>query len=485
MGWAGRVWWANHRKRPAVAVNSGGSGEGHVDFDDLPDEIVQPLLELGRRLLEHARAQRDHSLAEHEEGVLAAWRSVAPVLLEGVLRLATTGLESNARPIAARCPGCQQRRGVQSLRKRGVQTRLGPVGLRRWWHHCWVCAHGWSPPDQTLGLRPHQQTSAGLARWEAALGAITTFREAAKLLADLAGIAVGSETLRTQAERVGTALEGQQRQTIEHVEQVHEPPADEHDPAPGQLVVETDGVMVRYRDRQLDGSVAEGDWHEVKLGVVGSWQYGQLRHTSYVAAREAAAAFARRLGAEAARRGALDVTSWHPWDGTPAELRSVVVLGDGARWIWDHVATVFGNERTEIVDWYHATEHVWTVAKAVYGEDTPETKAWAKVALDDLWHSGPKPMLAWFDATQATTSAAVAALKRERSYFSANTARMQYPVFRKHQLPIGSGAVEASAKHLVQQRMKRAGSRWSDLGARAILDLRCHLLSGRSLERFP
>ena len=49
--------------------------------------------------------------------------------------------------------------------------------------------------------------------------------------------------------------------------------------------------------------------------------------------------------------------------------------------------------------------------------------------------------------------------------------------------PIGSGAVEASAKHLVQQRMKRAGSRWSDLGARAILDLRCHLLSGRSLDR--
>ena len=68
-------------------------------------------------------------------------------------------------------------------------------------------------------------------------------------------------------------------------------------------------------------------------------------------------------------------------------------------------------------------------------------------------------------------------MKRERGYFSTNAARMQYPTFRECHLPIGSGAVEASAKHLVQHRMKRSGMRWSDLGARAILDLRCHLLT--------
>lgn len=451
--------------------------------DDLPDEIVQPLLELGRAVLQHARAHRDHSLAEHEDGVLGAWRRAAPALLEAVVRLTTTGLEPTARPIAARCPRCQQRRGVQSRRMRQVQTRLGPLRLQRWWHHCGCCAHGWSPPDQALGLAPYQQTSAGLARWEAALGALTTFREAAKLLADLAGIDVGSETLRTHAERVGTALEGQQRQTMAYVEQLHEPPADEHDPAPGELVVETDGVMVRYRDRHLDGAVVAGDWHEVKLGLVGGWEHGHLQHPSYVAAREPAPAFARRLGTEAARRGALDVVRWHPWDGPPADLRSVVVLGDGATWIWDHIATLFGSERTEIVDWYHASQHLWRVAKDLHGEDTPETTTWARTALDQLWLGGPKPLLAWLDATQPCTTGAAASLKRERGYFSANATRMQYASFRHRQLPIGSGAVEASAKHLVQQRMKRAGSRWSDLGARAILDLRCHLLSGRSLER--
>jgi len=226
-----------------------------------------------------------------------------------------------------------------------------------------------------LELAPYQQTSTGLARWQAALGAITTFREAARLLNDLAGVQVGSETLRTHAEQLWTDPEGQHHKTMEYVDHVHEPPVEEHDPAPGRLVVETDGVMVRYRNRHLDGVPIDSEWHEVKPGVVGGWQHAHLQQPSYVAAREVAPAFARRLGTEATRRGALHVVQWYPWDGTPAELRPVVVLGDGARWIWEHVATCFGHERSEIVDGYHASEHIWTVARELHGEATPETKA--------------------------------------------------------------------------------------------------------------
>jgi hypothetical protein len=59
----------------------------------------------------------------------------------------------------------------------------------------------------------------------------------------------------------------------------------------------------------------------------------------------------------------LEEAASHPWNGAPAELRPVIVLGGGAKWIWDHVATLFGGERTEIVDWYHASEHIWTVGQ--------------------------------------------------------------------------------------------------------------------------
>jgi hypothetical protein len=192
-----------------------------------------------------------------------------------------------------------------------------------------------------LGLVAYQQTSTGLARWHAALGAVTTFREAARLLSDLAGVEVGSETLRTQAERIGTELAGQQRRAMTEVDLTHEPPAAEHDQASGMLVIETDGVMVRYRDRHMDGALVAGDWHEVKLGLAGGWVDGHLRQPSYVAAREGAPAFARRLGTEAARRGALDVVAWHPWEGTPGTDTD---LGPGLWRISRHGASTFSAE---------------------------------------------------------------------------------------------------------------------------------------------
>src|SRR5438270_7607891 len=96
---------------------------------------------------------------------------------------------------------------------------------------------------------------------------------------------------------------------------------------------------------------------------------------------------------------------------------------------WEHIATLFGCERIEIVDWYHASEHVWTAAKALYGDAAPQTEAWARTGLDRLWQHGPKPLLVWLDAAQPHTAAAMLALKRERGYFSSNAARMQYPTF--------------------------------------------------------
>ena len=314
------------------------------------------------------------------------------------------------------------------------------------------------------------------------MAGMTTFREAAVLLEELAGVAVGSETLRTHAEQWGTELEGLQRRAMAQVQVTQEPPSElVHQPALGRLVVEADGVQVRYHDRGPDGS----PWHEVKLGIVGGWTGDRpdahLQEPSYVAAREKAAPFTRRLGAEAARRGSLDVIGWRgraaDGGGHEAILRPVVVLGDGARWIWEEVAASFGGERTEIVDWWHAAEHLWDLSKVLHGEGTPEATAWAEHAKHLLWRHGPLPLLALLREVVAPSTDAQTVLQRERGYFTRNAHRMHYPLFRRHGLPVASGAVEGGAKHLVQQRMKRAGMRWSELGARAILHLRCASLS--------
>ena len=155
----------------------------------------------------------------------------------------------------------------------------------------------------------------------------------------------------------------------------------------------------------------------------------------------------------------------------------MVILGDGAAWIWQSVAPLLGAERVEIVDWFHSTEHLWDLAKALYGEQGAATTAWAEQAIAVLWAEGAEGLLPHLRTTPAPTIEAAVVLERERGYFARNAARMVYPTFRRQGLPIGSGAVESSATYLVQQRLKRAGMRWSEAGAHAILQLRCQSLS--------
>jgi hypothetical protein len=333
-----------------------------------------------------------------------------------------------------------------------------------------------------------QRTSGGLQHWEALLGGLTTFAEAAQLLETLAGVDVGIETLRTHAEAAGTELEGEQRAAMAHVEATQEPPANYAPVANDQtLVVEADGVMARYRDRHLDGTLIKGEWHEIKLGLAGGWQDDQLVSPSYVAARETASDFAPRLGTEAARRGTLDIVAWRgvasDGGGQEAVLRRVVVIGDGAKWIWEHVAPTFGSERVEILDWYHCCQHLGTVGAAVYGPETPQAEVWVNHAKDVIWQEGPDALLQLVASCRAPSAEAAKTLETERGYFRTNAERMRYATYRDQGLPVGSGVVESAAKHLVQHRMKRAGMRWSELGARAILHLRCALLNHDLLKQ--
>lgn len=388
------------------------------------------------------------------------------------------------------CPNC----GVHSLNAvrrrrtpRTLNSRCGTVQIRRMRLTCRGCGHSWLPLNSVLGLAAKQRTSSGLQHWEAVLGGLTTFAEAAQLLETLAGVDVGIETLRTHAEAAGTELEGEQRAAMAQVHATHEPPAGYAPVMDGQtLVVETDGVMARYRDRHLDGTLIDGAWHEIKLGLAGAWQHDQLVSPSYVAARETASYFAPRLGTEAARRGALDIVGWRgvgsDGGGEEAILRRVVVIGDGAKWIWEHVATTFGSERVEILDWYHCCQHLGSVGAAVYGAETPQAEAWVNHAKDVIWQEGPDALLRLLAGCRAPSEHAAKTLETERGYFRTNTERMRYATFRDQGLPVGSGSVESAAKHLVQQRMKRAGMRWSDLGARAILHLRCALLNHALLK---
>ena len=462
-----------------------------MDAATIPDPIVAVARELAEALWARAREHRRAGLAEHEQGVLAIFRRLMGPALGATLAAALGTDHPAARRLREPCPGCGARRKPHARRKRELLSVCGAVRLERPYYYCGPCKRGWSPADAALGLGPYEATSPGCRAWLARVGALAPFRQAAALLEDLAGLGVGAETVRAHAEAAGGLLELCRRGAAAHVEAEREP-AGPLEAAEGTLVVMADGVQLRY----LDG------WHEVKLGLVSGcapgWpapgtrpdQEHRLLGPSYLASRAPAAAFGPLLLAEAARRGALEVVGWEHAPGDDpalprvpalAILREVVVLGDGAPWIWGLAAEHFGR-RTEIVDWYHASEHLWAAAKALHGEGTAEAAAWAEQALGRLWDAGAGPVRRLLEAAEPPDAKAAEVLRLERGYFAANAGRMDYPAYRARGLPVGSGAVESAAKHLVQARMKRAGMRWSDAGGQAILALCADLATAARLR---
>lgn len=445
----------------------------------LPAAIVAAGEALIGELSSWAAAHPDSTLAEQEAAVLACVRQAQPALLHGVLQATLRALAS--QPV--RCPQCQHRASVHDWRPRQVLTLCGPLQWERPWAACSACGRSFGAGDATLAVAPRQQQSAGVAAFVTLLGTATAFGEAARLLKETTGLVLSQESVRRTTEAAGTTLADRQDAAVVAYGAGTEPAV--VDPAPGVLVAETDGVMVRY----LDG------FHEVKVGVVGGWlpidqqpetadqqaatveqerahlARGHLRAPSYVAAREESEAFADRFAAEAARRGALTVVGWHgPHQGV-AELRPVVVLGDGAKWIWVTAASHFGTV-VEIVDYFHACEHLTTSAGVLSGAGSAAATAWAKARTGELWEQGVDAILPQLVAPPGLTAEALEKLRTERGYFMSNAARMQYPAFRAQGLPVGSGAVEGSARNVIQQRLKRPGARWSVPGARALLALR-------------
>ena len=438
----------------------------------IPERIVAVTEELASRAAAWCEAGRGRTLEEHETEVLGLVRAIAGRLLGAVLEETTPGLDRGARWGKSACPGCGHATAPGRWHERTLVTRCGTVLVPALRYVCGGCRQGWSGLETTLGVAPRARMSAGLEAWVAHLGGLTDFREAAGLLAEHAGVELGVETVRRHSERVGAALADADDAATALVEQTREA-AGAVDPAPGELVVELDGVMARYQD----------GWHEVKVGVVGGVVDRTATALSYVAAREGPERFGPRLVAEAARRGALAIVGWDgPLRGRGlARLRRVVILGDGARWIWELAAEHFG-DRVEIVDYYHASQHLWDVARALHPDDPPAQAAWARPLARRLRDEGIAPVHnALADAFAPVGSPAADVLRRERAFFRTNADRMAYPAFKDQGLPIGSGAVESAARHVIQLRMKRPGMRWADAGGRAIAALRAHLRSGRSL----
>jgi hypothetical protein len=372
--------------------------------------------------------------------------------------------------------GAGHQAAFASYRAKTIDTVLGEVTVRRAWYHCAACGHGLAPRDAQLGTE-RASMSPGLARMTARAAAAVPFARAARLLAELAGIALTTKRVERAAEASGTAAAAAVSAQSDAICSRQVVPLPPPAPAPDMLYIAVDGTGVPMVAAETDGRPGKGDdgkahTREVKLACLftqaSTGSDGRpVRDpgsSTYLATFEPAARFGQLVDAEARRRG-----SQH--------IRQLVILGDGAVWIWNLADQLFP-AATQIVDLYHAREHVHelaTLATRLLRNSHPD---WLAERLTEL-DNGDIPALLAAGRDLNFTGSLARERDKQLGYFAANAHRMHYAHFRDLGMFVGSGAVEAGCKAIIGQRLKLSGMRWTIPGATSITTLRCHEASNR------
>ena len=392
------------------------------------------------------------------QGVL---RGIGGALVAGLARRRLAHLAGRS----VQCPGCGGAvRLVDGARPRTLVGLVGEVRLSRPWYHCTTCQEGHAPLDAVWGLG-RQAVTPGLARVACRDGLEAAFGQGADLLAEHLGVHLAEETVRHLTEAMGQVVEVDQADRTQWAL-----PADQ--PAPALLAVELDGVLLHERERWVETKV--GRVAVLGPGLVVDQETGDrhlaLGPSAYCAAVGSVDVFWPRLARDAVRAG------------LGRRIQTVVVLADGAEWIWAQARLHLqlpGVEVVEIVDFYHATEHLGTVAAAVFGPGSLRAADWLDRQCHRLRHQGVAPIQVALAALQPQTDTATDEVRKACGYFTTHAARMAYPAFRARLFPIGSGAIESTAKNLIQARQTQAGMRWTLIGAQQVASLRALHRSAR------
>jgi hypothetical protein len=446
--------------------------------------------------LEQVSQMTEGELKHLEEQVVKSSQAIGRKLMEGVLNSRL----HERRPVARREGSCGHMQRLVGERPKQLITLVGPVSFVRAYYQCLHvgeaeaeqdCTHGEAPADALWGV-DKQRTTPGVQEHISYLSARLTFEEAAQTLCRSVPIGMSGRQALTLMRPVGEALaavEDQQVMVLEaQARQARSQPC--APPQPQQeierLYIELDGVLARMRRGSVPMEHEEvqrtGDvYREIKAGAVFRAERGSKRSElapgvyvdtpvpdsmRYVARRTAKGGFGWLLYQLA-------------MDGGLAQAKQVVVLGDGAPWIWNLVAEHFPGT-VQIVDLYHAKEHVWDVAHAVFGRSTTAGTAWAMHACSLLEEGQSEALVCAISALPPIPpepGQARSIPERAVDYFTTNAQRMRYPLFRAQGMHIGSGIAEAACKTIVSTRAKRSGMRWTPEGIDALLPLRTAVLN--------
>jgi len=423
-----------------------------------------------KRFLDAAAAQADLDFEAFEFGLRAAVLSAGARLLESLLTRVGRGRRTN--PVICSCGENMESRG---LREKSIRTILGEIIFSRSSYDCPGFGMTRFPGDEDLDIAG-TGFSPGVQKLMARAGSRSTFKESRDDLKIYAEISVDAKDVERIAEGVGREIERWEKKRRDTAMTAPLPlPIRKDIPV---MYVSYDGTgvpmvpweVVGRKGKQADGSART---REVKLGCVFTQtktddQGHPIRDdesTSFTGAIEGAEEFGWRIYGEARNRG-ID------------RAVIVVVLGDGAVWVWNIAETHF-HGAVQIVDLYHARQHLYELCRIVgNGDDKIRNRCQIQwlTSLDE----GKVEMI----TTRAKAQLPKSGKRREAglkeiAYFETNTERMRYAEFREKGFFVGSGVVEAGCRNVVGTRLKRSGMEWTVKGADAIIALRAASLSNR------
>jgi len=371
--------------------------------------------------------------------------------------------------------GCGHHAQYQEIREKPVLTIVGPVRISRPYYLCSRCHVGQFPVDVELDIE-NTEFSPGVRRMHALVGQEAPFDHGRQQMQLLAGLEVTTKSVERTAEAIGADIAQREQREIQKALQLNLPVI-AGEPIP-ILYVQMDGTGVPVVKKETVGRQGKTEGQpahtrEAKLGCVftqTTWDregypIRDADSTTYTGAIETAEEFGKRIYQEAWKRG---------W----SHAKKKVVIGDGAEWIWNLVAEHFPGA-IQVVDFYHASQHLWEVARRLYPNNEGSQKAWMNIHQKLLEKGKIEKLVLSLRSIDAEHPEVAEKIRTEADYFARNAGRMRYPKFRRQHLFVGSGVIEAGCKTVIGSRLKRSGMFWTVRGANAILSLRCCHLNRR------
>ena len=401
------------------------------------------------------------------EAVELAWRTA----LHAGGSAGLTELFRDPGPVQASvtCP-CGGKARYKDMRLKPILTVLGLAKMFRAYYWCSRCRQGQFPADTARDIED-TEFSPGVRRMLALVGSeCSSFDHGRQQMELLADLKVTTKAVERVTENVGADIAQRERQTIQQAMQLELPVA-VGQPIP-VMYVQMDATGVPMTTKETEGRSGKGEdgrahTREAKLGCVFTQtttddQGRPMRDeesTTYTGAIEMASEFSRRIYTEAHQRG---------WN----RAQKKVVIGDGADWIWNIAEEQFPGA-IEIIDLYHARQHLWELGGKLHPNDETAKRRWVMTHQHLLDDGKIKKLVTKLRTISPDNPELAAVVRTEANYFERNAERMRYPQFRSQKLFVGSGVIEAGCKTVIGSRAKRSGMFWSVRGANAVIALRC------------